>query len=84
MDDHRAQTYVVILRAVYHNLIFPSYSLQSLEAFVETQRALLARQREDIETLRRLKTDLTQQPSKTISRLNEEVLFLSLDSKLIS
>ncbi|KJA21311.1 hypothetical protein HYPSUDRAFT_203080 [Hypholoma sublateritium FD-334 SS-4] len=48
-------------------------TLQSLEAFVETQRALLTRQREDIETLHRLKTDLTQQPSKIISRLNEEL-----------
>ena len=75
MDDHRAQTYVVISWTICYIPTISSYSLQSLEIFIETQRALLARQREDIETLRQLKTDLAQQPSKTISRLNKEVLF---------
>ncbi|KAF8179913.1 hypothetical protein BJ912DRAFT_929549 [Pholiota molesta] len=48
-------------------------TLQALEAFVATQRVLLARQRADIEALQRLKNDLVQRPSQVISHLSEEL-----------
>jgi hypothetical protein len=54
--------------------------LQALEAFVATQRVLLARQRADIEALQRLKNDLVQRPSQVISHLSEEVFHVSLIS----
>ncbi|KAF8961408.1 hypothetical protein BDZ97DRAFT_1829146 [Flammula alnicola] len=48
-------------------------TLQALEAFIQTQRIVLARQRSDIERLQRLKVDLVQRPSQVLENLGEEL-----------
>ncbi|KAF9484293.1 hypothetical protein BDN70DRAFT_872790 [Pholiota conissans] len=48
-------------------------TLQALEAFVETQKILLARQRADIEALKRLKVDLVQKPAEIVKHFTEEL-----------
>jgi hypothetical protein len=49
------------------------YSLNALETFIQTQRALLARQKSDLERLRQLKVDIVQKPTQVLSNLSNEV-----------
>lgn len=77
MDDHRAQTYVPPLHSMVLKAKAQLLRLQALEAFIATQKVLLARQRADIEALQRLKIDLVQRPSQAISHLSEEVFHVS-------
>ncbi|KAF8153298.1 hypothetical protein B0H34DRAFT_810079 [Crassisporium funariophilum] len=48
-------------------------TLQALEAFIQTQRNLLARQHADIERLHQLKFALVQRPSQILSNLSNEL-----------
>ncbi|KAF9531130.1 hypothetical protein CPB83DRAFT_849373 [Crepidotus variabilis] len=47
-------------------------TLQALDKFIQTQRALLARQTSDIEHLERLKLDLVETPSLVLTNLSNE------------
>ena len=49
------------------------YSSKALEAFIQTQRTLLARQKSDIERLRQLRIDIAQKPTQVLSNLSNEV-----------
>ncbi|KAF8909751.1 hypothetical protein CPB84DRAFT_1743775 [Gymnopilus junonius] len=48
-------------------------TLQALEAFIQTQRTLLARQQSDIERLQRLRVDLVQRPTEVLKNLSNEL-----------
>ena len=49
------------------------FSWKALEAFIQAQRTLLARQKSDIERLCQLKADITQKPTQVLSNLTNEV-----------
>ncbi|KAF9556072.1 hypothetical protein CPC08DRAFT_711462 [Agrocybe pediades] len=48
-------------------------TLQALEAFIQTQKNLLVRQRSDIERLKKLRVDFVQTPAEIISNLSNEL-----------
>jgi hypothetical protein len=82
-SDKRTQTsvkkflYLSIEMKFHRNHLFffkkNTHSLEALETFIQAQRALLARQKSDIERLRQLRIDIVQKPSQVLSNLSNEV-----------
>lgn len=79
MQDTLQQTFVHSFLGFSHPS--PSNSFQALDAYIQSQKALLARTQSDLDRLRRIRDQAVTHPDLFFDSLDEKVFFvlLSLD-----
>lgn len=70
MEDKRAKTLVEFISAC---CMLIKASLEALEAFIQSQKALLSRTQSDIERLRQIREQAVSEPQLVLSDLAVEV-----------